>query len=137
RIVVDRNVWRLTIATLCVFTLHLVYGAFMAGYKAASAASTWPDINGEIIPSHMSAPGQGMVALVENRIAIHFIHRGLAYVLLIMIILLTVRLVRNYGRKLGMSAWWPGILVTAQVLLGILTVLYSLRIVPNQWGVFE
>src|SRR5690606_5346428 len=58
RIVVDRNVRRLTIATLCVFTLQLVYGAFMAGYKAASAAATWPDINGEIIPSHMSAPGE-------------------------------------------------------------------------------
>src|ERR1051325_3039431 len=31
--------------------IQLIYGAFMAGLKAATAAPTWPDINGSYLPA--------------------------------------------------------------------------------------
>ena len=36
--------WLVTI--LVVLVIQLIYGAFMAGLKAAVTAPTWPDING-------------------------------------------------------------------------------------------
>lgn len=81
---------------------------------------------------------EGLLNLIDNKITIHFIHRGLAYLLLILIILLTIRLYKIVGSSLlHKIRWWPVLLVTAQVLLGIASVLLSLKIVPNHWGLFE
>lgn len=138
KIVSNSSVRKLNIWILGVMVLQLVYGAFMAGHKAATAAPTWPDINGHIIPPAMMGNNEGMLNLVDNKITIHFIHRGLAYLLLILVILLTIRLYKITGFSLvKKTRWWPMLFVTSQVILGIGSVLLSLKIVPNQWGSFE
>lgn len=68
---------------LSVLILQLVYGAFMAGLKAAQTAPTWPDINGSFIPSTINELMPFYKNLVNNNITVQFIHRGLAYILLI------------------------------------------------------
>lgn len=138
KIVSAPSIRKLNIGILAVLVLQLVYGAFMAGHKAATAAPTWPDINGHIIPPGMTGGNEGLLNLVDNKITIHFIHRGLAYVLLFLIILLTIRLYKIAGSSLlKKTRWWPILLVIAQLILGIGSVLFSLKIVPNQWGPFE
>jgi cytochrome c oxidase assembly protein subunit 15 len=138
QLIVNRPVKKLTVFIIGILVIQLVYGALMAGHKAATAAPTWPDINGHIIPPRMFGGGEGILNLLDNRIIIHFIHRGLAYLLLLLVILLTVKLYRQKGtRLLSKARNWPLLLVLLQVILGILTVLTSLKIVPNQWGVFE
>ena len=42
---------------LILLILQLVYGAFMAGLKAATMAPTWPDMNGVWIPSNIHSIG--------------------------------------------------------------------------------
>lgn len=136
--VVNKKARQLNIAIIAVLVIQLIYGALMAGNKAATAAPTWPDINGYVFPPHMMGHDEGLLNLLDNKITIHFIHRGLAYLLLIMILMLTYRLYKTgttpFLKKLR---WWPALLVIIQVVLGIFTVLTSLQIVPNQWGVFE
>ena len=46
---------RWTIAILIVLFFQLVYGALMAGHKAANVASTWPDATVEVSPARLSA----------------------------------------------------------------------------------
>jgi cytochrome c oxidase assembly protein subunit 15 len=122
---------------LGLLVVQLAYGAFMAGHKAATAAPTWPDINGQLVPDLLNN-ANGILFWVENKIAIHFVHRGLAYVLLVAVVLLTLQLHRPHGsRWLQRAAWFPISLVLMQVLLGILSVLYSTTIIPGQWGIFE
>ena len=134
----DRSIRRWTLATILVLGVQLIYGALMAGHKAATSAPTWPDINGYILPPRMMANGEGLLNLIDNRITIHFIHRGLAYVLCVLVILLTLRLYKAAaGRLLRRTRFWPLLLVLLQVLLGIFSVLTSVQIIPNQWGVFE
>jgi cytochrome c oxidase assembly protein subunit 15 len=129
---------KLTILTIIILLLQLVYGALMAGHKAATAAPTWPDINGSLIPPGMMGKEEGLLNLIDNKITIHFIHRGLAYLLLIMAGLLTYRLNRiKSSSLLSKTRFWPLLLVILQVVLGILTVISSLQIIPNRWGVFE
>lgn len=138
KLVINASAKKLTLGIIAVLVLQLIYGAFMAGHKAATAAPTWPDINGYIVPPGMMSNDEGLLNLVDNRVLIHFIHRGLAYILLALVIWLTYKLYKTSGPSLfNKTRWWPLVLVAAQVLLGVLTVLTSLKIIPNQWGVFE
>jgi cytochrome c oxidase assembly protein subunit 15 len=86
----------------------------------------------------MMGHGEGLLNLIDNRVTIHFIHRGLAYLLLILIIILTIRLIKTSGSSLiRKTRWMPLALVMVQVVLGILSVLTSIKIVPGHWGQFE
>lgn len=129
---------RLVIVVLIILVIQLIYGALMAGHKAATSAPTWPDINGYIVPPGMMANHEGLLNLVDNKITIHFIHRGLAYLLLLMVTMLSYRLFKTEaGSLLRITRIFPLLLVIVQVLLGIFAVLKSTGIIPNQWGVFE
>jgi heme a synthase len=69
---------------LAVLFFQLIYGGFMAGLRAAATAPTWPDINGALIPESTFELSPFTKNLVANPITIHFIHRGLAYVLVVL-----------------------------------------------------
>lgn len=119
--------------------IQLVFGALMAGHKAATAAPSWPDINDEIIPASLFMDKPLLLNFIENKITIHFVHRGLAYLLILLTILFTVRLYRlqRCTRVLSKVRSVPMILVSTQVILGIIAVISSPGIVPNHWGTFE
>jgi cytochrome c oxidase assembly protein subunit 15 len=136
-IVINIKLRKLVIAIIILLILQLIYGALMAGHKAATAAPTWPDINGSLVPAGMLRE-EGLLNLIDNRITIHFIHRGLAYLLLGLIIWFTIKLYGNFrAGAVFKTGWLPVLLVSLQVVLGILSVLTSTSIVPNQWGIFE
>ena len=118
-------------------TIQLIYGCFMAGLKAASAAPTWPDINGAILPTGMFEKGfTGSV--LHNPIAIHFIHRTLAYIIFILTIAWWFRALKHNTTATFIQARkWPMVLVILQVVLGIVTVVSSNIIVLGQFGTFE
>ena len=108
----------------------------MAGHKAASAAPSWPTINGSWIPNGLFSK---RVNLVENKITVQFIHRGLAYLLLIATIGWTIVASRmaTVGGLFKRVKSIPLLFVLLQVLLGIITVLVSPGIVPNHWVLFD
>jgi cytochrome c oxidase assembly protein subunit 15 len=122
--------------------VQLIYGAFMAGLKAALAAPTWPLINGYYLPPnitmHQGKEGTAFSALVNNPVTVHFIHRNLAYLLTILVVFWTLKAAKEKGSALfNRLKWTPLLLVLTQVALGIATVLTSLTKQPQTWGVFE
>lgn len=123
-----------------VLLVQLAYGALMAGHKGATAASTWPDINGYLLnPPGLYVADHGMLNFIDNKIMVHFMHRGIAYLLIVLTIVLTFKLkaITNKSQKLQRAAMWPLLFIFIQVLLGILTVLNAKSIIPNSWGIFE
>ncbi len=109
---------------LAVLFLQLIYGGFMAGLRAAVSAPTWPDINGQALPASYNELTPFARNLVANPVTIHFIHRGLAYLLFLLIILWwfrarTIASGKLFSRLRSMLMW----LVFLQVILGISTVL--------------
>ena len=66
---------RFAIAIVCMLIVQLIYGAFMSGLKAATAAPTWPDINGAIIPGEINDLSPWWKNLFDNKIMVQFIHR--------------------------------------------------------------
>lgn len=118
-------------------TLQLVYGAFMAGLKAANAAPTWPSINGSFVPANIFS-GNFIENALHNPIAIQFIHRTLAYILFILIVVWWWKARKeNFSSVFKKAKNWLLILVITQVVLGILTVLNSTSIVAGKFGAFE
>lgn len=116
---------KLSLTLLGLLLVQLIYGAFMAGLKAGSFAPTWPTINGQWWPMGMTDEKAGFF-LTDNPLTVQFIHRGIAYLLTILMIYWYLR-----ARKLPSSSLfgryraWPLFLVFTQVVLGILTVIYS------------
>jgi heme a synthase len=117
--------------------VQLVFGAFMAGLKAATVAPTWPDINGMIVPAGMFN-GSFLNNAVHDKITIHFIHRTLAYVIAILIFVwwLAARRI-SYSGPFNKVKNLAVFFVIVQVGLGILTVLSSTKLGHGSFGAFE
>lgn len=110
---------------LGLFFIQLIYGGFMAGLKAASTAPTWPSINGKFYPAGTDA-FNFTDNLINNPLMIHFIHRGIAYLILIVSIYffiksksVTVSRIFNKLRTVFL------ILILMQVMLGVSALLVS------------
>lgn len=130
--VIDTKLNFFLLLILTVLFFQLIYGAFMAGLRAAITAPTWPDINGSMLPA-MNELSPFTKNLVSNPIAIHFIHRGLAYLLVVLIGMwwFKSRAIAN-NKLFNRLRITVILLVLLQVLLGILTVLnatYANRLV--------
>ena len=135
---------RWTIVILILLFFQLLYGALMAGHKAATVAPTWPTINGNWIPDGLFSEKPLMQDLAGNKITVHFIHRGLAYLLLILTGIWSVLAARITGGAgtAGSSAfrrlrWLPLGLIAVQIILGISSLLTSPGIIPQQWVAFD
>ncbi|MBP7990673.1 MAG: COX15/CtaA family protein [Sediminibacterium sp.] len=128
----------LNVAILALLVLQLMYGALMAGHKAAMVAPTWPTINGDYVPTNLFSDPVFLLNFIENKILVHFMHRGIAYVLLALVIYWTVQLYRINGSSFfNRIKIFPLLLVVLQVLLGIASLLYARSIIPGVWGIFE
>ena len=140
--IVNKRLNNFTLLLIVLLFLQLTYGAFMAGLKAANAAPTWPDINGVYFPSTLATNGffsdANTGALMLN---IHFIHRTLAYIILILLFYWLRQagkaLTADNSALLNSTRRWPVVLVLVQVILGVVTVLCSTRIVLGRFGLFE
>ena len=136
--VVDPSLRKWNSWILVVLTVQLLYGALMAGHKAATVAASWPTINGQWVPDNLMVDKPAILNFIDNKVLIHFIHRGLAYVLFVLIIIWSFRLFRTKGPGVFVKTrWWPLAIVIFQLVLGIASVLTSTGIVPGRWGAFE
>jgi heme a synthase len=120
--VVKPDLRKFAIVIIGLLVVQLIYGAFMAGLKAAVAAPTWPTINGNWWPKEIGSD------FFSDLINIQFIHRSLAYLITIIILIWWWK-----ARSVLQGEWFkrmrslPLLLVLLQVLLGILTVLHSTK----------
>jgi cytochrome c oxidase assembly protein subunit 15 len=110
--------------------VQLIYGAFMAGLKAATAAPTWPDMNGSWLPQNTSSFGDrhftGLSVLTDHPLVIHFIHRNLAYIIIVLVSIWTFRAFESGGSELFQKTrFLPLAIALIQVVLGIMTLLFS------------
>jgi heme a synthase len=137
KITVSKSLNSFTWIIIIVLFIQLIFGALMAGLRAAPAAPTWPDINGSFIPAAVFSRIEGWRSFIEDRIVIHFVHRMLAYLLTIMIIVWTFQSFNIKERIFAATRFLPLSLVIIQVALGVFTVLTSINIRPARWNDFE
>lgn len=117
------------ILLLVLLTIQLIYGAFMAGTHAAESAITWPSINGTYYPGRLLfTEGNFLNDITHNLITIQFMHRNLAYILVILIIIFTMQLYKQpKSSGLWRMRYWPLLLLILQIILGILALVNYLN----------
>jgi cytochrome c oxidase assembly protein subunit 15 len=112
------------VALLLVLVLvQIGAGAFVAGLDAGLAFNTWPLMDGALVPSGLDQFDPLWRNLFENHLTVQFIHRMIAYAIVLYVaILLWVQRREGFG---GVHGWMPRIaaLTLLQVVLGIATLL--------------
>ena len=132
----NKGLKKFTWGIIILLFIQLTFGSLLAGHKGATAAPTWPDINGSFAPAYVFH--QGFIGIIKNPIVIQFIHRSIAYLLVLLIFIWAIRALKTEASpSFAKARWIPAFFVLIQLVLGILTVLTSIRIRPAKWNVFE
>lgn len=134
-----RNLIRLTLA----FTLlQIVYGAFVAGLDAGFIHNHWPMMSeGKFMHQTVYIEQSPLYKnFIEGKSGVQFIHRTLAYVVLLLILLIWKK-----SKKLNLTAYQSKgitlllIILGVQFLLGVFTILLQVPVwlgVAHQIGAF-
>ncbi|MHA6298951.1 COX15/CtaA family protein [Devosia sp. CAU 1758] len=123
--------FHLTTVTLLLVAviLQIGAGAFVAGLDAGMGYQTWPLMDGAIVPNGLMVMEPAWRNLFENALTVQFIHRLLAYLIVLYVGYLIWRRHKDGGFA-GVHGWLPriGFIVLLQVGLGVATLLMSVPI---------
>jgi cytochrome c oxidase assembly protein subunit 15 len=130
QVTVNKSLRKFSFWLIGLLIIQLIYGAFMAGLKAAPVAPTWPTINGSWFPENIYSFGgrnfSGLSFLTDNPLVVHFIHRNLAYIISVLVFTGWWKANRTKGTTyFQKTKALPSLLVLLQVLLGVFTVLQA------------
>ena len=114
-------------AYFSVLILQIAYGGMTAGLKAGHVSSTWPLMFGKLIPPNLFG---SMINLIESPQTIVFVHRWLAWLVLITaLVMVGFARKQNYLGEIRNGLWLLVGAVALQITLGILTILSYVNIV--------
>jgi cytochrome c oxidase assembly protein subunit 15 len=121
--------WITTIGLLLMLALQIAAGAFVAGMDAGKGYQTWPLMDGAIIPNGLFVMDPAWKNFFENALTVQFNHRNLAYLITLFVGFLIWRRAKDGGFA-GVHTWLVriGVIVVAQVVLGIATLLSDIQI---------
>ena len=105
--------------------VQLALGALVAGIDAGRAYNDWPLMNGKWIPVDLFEYEPFITNFFENSGLVQFNHRLTAYLLFIVVSIIWWVNRRNPYFKIRVAANYLMIIVVVQMILGIITVLYS------------
>ncbi len=115
----------LALWALSILFLQFLFGAYVAGLEAGYAFNTWPKMGEEWFPAQTEMYDVFLRNFVDNPVVVQFVHRWLAFAVAGLAVWLGVAAFLRGARLEG------GLLiaaVTAQILLGILTILSGVQI---------
>jgi len=121
----------LALAGLLLFLVFIQIGAgaFVAGLDAGMGYNTWPLMDGALIPSGLGAMDPLWRNIFENALTVQFVHRCIAYLIVLYLGFLVWRQARKGGFA-NVHRWvlLLGVMILAQVALGIATLLSVVQI---------
>lgn len=106
-----------------VLFIQIVLGAWVAGLNAGLASNTWPLMQGRFLPEANWAQG-AFWAFTHDPFLLHFLHRWFAWIAFAALVWLGLQA----SRRDGIAGKALLVIVCAQVLLGIVTVVTGVSI---------
>jgi cytochrome c oxidase assembly protein subunit 15 len=122
------GILRLSQGLFVLAVIQIMYGAFVAGLHAGLVYNTWPTMEGQWIPEGLFFTSPLWSDLIDNSTTVQFLHRLFAYLLTVGIVILFFRSRRQANSNIKKSCGYLIIIVTIQLLLGILTLLTKVNI---------
>lgn len=108
----------LALGFVCLVFIQIILGAFVAGLDAGKGYNTWPLMDGAVIPEGLLAMTPRWTNLFENALTVQFIHRMMAYFIVLAALLHALDQWR-IGTPTWVSSLIIFLLVCLQVGLGI------------------
>lgn len=110
--------------------LTITYGGFVAGLKAGKIYNTYPLMEGQFIPSEWNFMTPLYLNFMENAATVQWMHRTLAIVTLIIVLTTMISILQapESSKRFKKAAFLGILTLTAQVILGITTLLYEVPV---------
>ena len=105
--------------------LQIILGAFVAGLDAGRIFTTWPLMEGRLVPDGYLGGMGWLQAAFESRPAVQLHHRWMAYLVAICAGLLSLALWRSRVPALQTGAIWIASITVIQIVLGITTLVHA------------
>ena len=118
-----------TVLILLVF-MQIAVGSLVAGSKAALVCTSWPLMNGFYFPKYFG------IEETDTKLLLQFIHRNIGYLIFFYVIFIFFFTKKTSAQfQFHRTRWFLLIMIMLQVVLGILTLLFSHGKVPVILGV--
>ena len=108
--------------------LQLIIGAFVSGMDAGKIYNTWPLMGSSFFPNDSNINELINITFFDNPSIVQFLHRLLAYLILLVYIYLLIILLNNKCESLHLPIIIIGISLLIQIGLGIITLLSGVKI---------
>ena len=118
----------LPLVFLILILLQITVGALVSGMDAGTIYNTWPLMGSSYFPDDNKILNILSLAALNEPSLVQFIHRNLAYVILIYYLILTYKVYQNNLIRFFLSIKIIGLFLFIQIVLGILTLLYGAHI---------
>ena len=112
-------------AMIALVFLQILSGALVAGLDAGRGYVDWPLMQGQFLPDEAFEMQPGWVNIFENPALAQFDHRMIAYLILAVTIAFVIRSGKVAHAKVRAWVRRVGVVVLAQVVLGIVTVMHA------------
>jgi len=119
---------------IVLMVLQIIYGAFVAGLKAGLIHNTFPLMGDSFIHENTFSLSPFWENMINHKDGVQFIHRILAYFLLILIFVFGIRSIKSNNQERQKSLNYSMIIVTVQFVIGVSTLLMH---VPVSLGVLH
>ena len=108
--------------------VQIIMGAFVSGMDAGKIYNTWPLMGDSYFPNDNPLINLFKLSAFSDPSLVQFLHRNLAYIIVIFYLLIFYKIYKNKMYDLYKSVNALGFLIILQIILGILTVLYGAHI---------
>ncbi len=108
---------------------QITFGAFVSGLDAGKIYQTWPLMNGTYFPNDINLRNHKEFLNLNDRSVVQFIHRNLAYIILLLTIYIGYLIKKHNKINLYKSYYYLLAFIIIQILLGILALISNLNLV--------
>ena len=109
--------------------IQLIIGAFVSGMDAGKLYNTWPLMGSSYFPDDSKFIEFLNINFFDNPSIVQFIHRNLAYLIVIIYIYLLILVFRDTNKIFRKPIIIIGISIFLQVVLGVVTLLSGVKII--------
>ena len=109
--------------------LQLIVGAFVSGMNAGTVYNTWPLMGSSYFPNDSDLNELFDITIFDNPSLVQFIHRNLAYFIVIIYIYLLIFVLKSSNKIFRKPILIIGACLFLQILLGVITLLSGVKII--------
>ena len=113
---------------LFIIFCQIIIGAFVSGMDAGQIYNSWPLMGSSYFPDDNKIINIFKLSAFSDPSLVQFMHRNLAYLILIFYLFILIKIYRQKLNNLFLSINIVGFFLFIQILLGILTLIYGAQI---------